>query len=112
MLGTAIAALVGVSAIDLMAMHVGVKSVTGLALLLAAPCLWVSLALQAKRFRDIGWNPLDVIPGWLAVSVVDLLVAVSVPTPGAGRAAYEQPDRLTGQPGARRLSAVLAGEGG
>jgi uncharacterized membrane protein YhaH (DUF805 family) len=78
-LGATIAALVVVSVIALMALHVGVKSATVLVLLLAAPCSWVSLARRAKRFRDIDWNPLYVIPGWMAVSVVDLLIELSVP---------------------------------
>ena len=32
--------------------------------------LWFSLALQAKRFRDMGWNPLYVIPGWIFANMV------------------------------------------
>jgi len=41
--------------------------------------LWVSLSLQTRRIRDIGWNPLIVIPGSIALQVVDLLVARAVP---------------------------------
>lgn len=32
--------------------------------------LWFSLALQAKRFRDMGWDPLYVIPGWIFANMV------------------------------------------
>ncbi len=41
--------------------------------------LWFSLALQAKRFRDIGWKPLYVLPGWIA-AIAAGLERVSVPT--------------------------------
>lgn len=37
--------------------------------------LWFSLALQAKRIRDIGWKPLFVIPAWIGLNVVDVIVA-------------------------------------
>ena len=42
--------------------------------------LWFSLALQAKRFRDIGWDPLYVIPGWIFANMVGGLVSVAFPT--------------------------------
>ncbi len=42
--------------------------------------LWVSLALQARRIRDIGWNPLYVIPGWIGLMIVDRGVALAVPS--------------------------------
>lgn len=49
-------------------------------LLLIAPIyLWFSLAFQAKRIRDIGWNPLYVIPGWIAAMIIDRFVAMAVP---------------------------------
>jgi uncharacterized membrane protein YhaH (DUF805 family) len=40
---------------------------------------WISLSLQARRIRDIGWNPLIVIPGSIALQVADLLVARAIP---------------------------------
>jgi uncharacterized membrane protein YhaH (DUF805 family) len=50
--------------------------------------LWFSLAFQAKRFRDMGWNPVYVLPGWIAAQVIDRMVAFAVPTlalgPGSG----------------------------
>lgn len=38
-----------------------------------------SLALQAMRFRDIGWDPVIVIAAWLAIMFVDAIVATKVP---------------------------------
>lgn len=35
--------------------------------------LWFSFALQTKRIRDIGWNPLLVIPAWIVVDIVAVL---------------------------------------
>ncbi|MDB5704780.1 MAG: putative rane protein of unknown function [Sphingomonas bacterium] len=50
--------------------------------------LWFSLAFQAKRFRDMGWNPLYVLPGWIAAQVIDRFVAFAIPSlalaPGTG----------------------------
>jgi uncharacterized membrane protein YhaH (DUF805 family) len=37
--------------------------------------LLITLTLQAMRFRDIGWDPVCVIPGWFAVLIVDMVVA-------------------------------------
>lgn len=42
--------------------------------------LWFTLALQAKRFRDMGWNPLHVLSGWIAAIVIDTFIAYSVPS--------------------------------
>lgn len=50
-----------------------------IALLLVPPFFWVSFSLQARRFRDIGWNPVLVIPLWLGVLVIDQLLATAVP---------------------------------
>jgi uncharacterized membrane protein YhaH (DUF805 family) len=41
--------------------------------------LWFGLALQAKRLRDMGWNPLYVIPGSIAGSVILSLLSPFVP---------------------------------
>jgi uncharacterized membrane protein YhaH (DUF805 family) len=41
--------------------------------------LWFSLAFQAKRIRDIGWNPVYVLPGWIAAVTFDRLVAYTIP---------------------------------
>src|SRR5271154_3884479 len=29
--------------------------------------LWVSFSMQARRFRDIGWEPTVVIPAWIGL---------------------------------------------
>ncbi len=36
---------------------------------------WVSLALQTRRIRDIGWDPLIVLPAWFAVEIADSIAA-------------------------------------
>ena len=38
--------------------------------------LWVSLSLQACRFRDIGWNPTAAILGWFGLDVVCQVLTV------------------------------------
>jgi uncharacterized membrane protein YhaH (DUF805 family) len=42
--------------------------------------LWVSLALQTKRFRDMGWNPLYAILGWIAANALDRIVVALMPS--------------------------------
>ena len=42
--------------------------------------VWFSLVLNARRFRDMGWPPIQAIIGWLAVNILDKLVAMLVPT--------------------------------
>jgi uncharacterized membrane protein YhaH (DUF805 family) len=46
--------------------------------------LWFSLAFQAKRIRDIGWNPLHVILGWIGLMVLDRMVGMAVPALALG----------------------------
>jgi len=48
---------------------------------LGAVALFVlaSLALQAMRFRDIGWDPVVVIAAWLAIMFIDAIVAAKMP---------------------------------
>jgi uncharacterized membrane protein YhaH (DUF805 family) len=41
--------------------------------------LLITLTLQAMRFRDIGWDPVCVIPGWFAVLIVDMVVVKKFP---------------------------------
>jgi uncharacterized membrane protein YhaH (DUF805 family) len=38
-----------------------------------------SFTLQAMRFRDIGWDPVCIIPGWIAATIVDRIVALKMP---------------------------------
>ncbi len=51
----------------------------GLAALAVLPVhFWISLSLQSCRIRDIGWNPVAVILGWMGFSfAVQLFVTVS-----------------------------------
>jgi uncharacterized membrane protein YhaH (DUF805 family) len=35
--------------------------------------------LQSMRIRDIGWDPVCVIPAWIAIVIVDKLVAGKIP---------------------------------
>ncbi|MGJ5176121.1 DUF805 domain-containing protein [Bradyrhizobium oligotrophicum] len=41
--------------------------------------LIANLMLQAMRFRDIGWDPVCVIPAWIAIMVLDYVVAGRFP---------------------------------
>jgi uncharacterized membrane protein YhaH (DUF805 family) len=51
-----------------------------LLLVVGAPvAIWVGLSLQARRIRDIGLNPLYVIPILFAIGLADQLVALAVP---------------------------------
>jgi uncharacterized membrane protein YhaH (DUF805 family) len=43
-----------------------------------------TFTLQAMRFRDIGWDPVCVIPGWIAVAIVDRIVALKMPALSIG----------------------------
>jgi uncharacterized membrane protein YhaH (DUF805 family) len=56
-----------------------------LALICLPAGLWSSLSLQARRFRDIGWNPLFVILGWIGFDLIDRLVAGAVPSLALGQ---------------------------
>jgi uncharacterized membrane protein YhaH (DUF805 family) len=40
---------------------------------------WVTFTLQSMRIRDIGWDPVCVIPAWIAILIVDKLVAGKIP---------------------------------
>ncbi|CCE00963.1 conserved membrane hypothetical protein [Bradyrhizobium sp. STM 3809] len=55
-----------------LAISVPVMAVIGL-------CLLANLMLQAMRFRDIGWDPVCVIPAWIAVMVLDYVIATRFP---------------------------------
>ena len=46
--------------------------------------LLISFMLQSMRFRDIGWDPVCVIPGWIALVIVDGLVATRFPALSLG----------------------------
>ena len=87
--------------------------------------LWFSLAFQAKRIRDIGWNPAYVLPLWIAVVGFDRIAAHAIPdlAPSAGGgtllgglfnlalggsgSAYAKADALDAAYGKRPLSYTL-----
>jgi len=51
-----------------------------LVLLVLAPMyFWVAFSLQARRFRDIGWEPVFVIPAWIGLDIVDRVVVMGAP---------------------------------
>jgi uncharacterized membrane protein YhaH (DUF805 family) len=57
--------------------------------LIAVPVFyWISFSLQARRFRDIGWEPVFVIPAWLICDVIDRVAIMGAPqfavSPSAG----------------------------
>jgi len=39
----------------------------------------ITFTLQSMRIRDIGWDPVCVIPGWFAFIIVDKVVATKFP---------------------------------
>ena len=39
----------------------------------------ISLTLQSMRIRDIGWDPVCVIPGWVAIVIIDMMLARKFP---------------------------------
>jgi uncharacterized membrane protein YhaH (DUF805 family) len=49
---------------------------------------WISLTLQSMRVRDIGWDPVCVIPGWIAFTIVDKLIADKFPVLSLGHQAH------------------------
>ena len=44
----------------------------------------VTFMLNSMRFRDIGWDPVCVIPGWIAVMIIDYLIATKFPAMSLG----------------------------
>jgi uncharacterized membrane protein YhaH (DUF805 family) len=50
-----------------------------LIILFVALSLWSNTMLMAMRFRDIGWDPVCVVPLWIASMIVDGVVAMKVP---------------------------------
>jgi uncharacterized membrane protein YhaH (DUF805 family) len=43
-----------------------------------------TFTLQAMRIRDIGWDPVIVIGGWIALMVIDVIVATKMPALALG----------------------------
>jgi uncharacterized membrane protein YhaH (DUF805 family) len=47
--------------------------------------MYATFCLQAMRFRDIGWDPVCVIPAWIAFVVIDHIIAIKFPALSIGR---------------------------
>ena len=47
----------------------------------------------SMRIRDIGWDPVCVNPGWIAVAIIDGLVASKMPAIALG---HQQPGTIVG----------------
>ena len=45
---------------------------------------WLTITLQSMRIRDIGWDPVCVMPAWIAAVIVDGLVASKFPAISLG----------------------------
>jgi len=41
--------------------------------------LWIKYTLKSMRIRDMGWDPVCVMPAWIAMALVDSVVAIKVP---------------------------------
>lgn len=46
---------------------------------------WMTFTLQSMRIRDIGWDPVCVIPAWIAILIVDMIVAGKIPAWSVGQ---------------------------
>jgi uncharacterized membrane protein YhaH (DUF805 family) len=44
----------------------------------------ITFTLQSMRIRDIGWDPVCVIPGWIAVLIIDMVIANKFPALSLG----------------------------
>jgi hypothetical protein len=53
----------------------------------------VTFMLQSMRFRDIGWDPVCVIPLWIALIVVDRVIAAKIPAVSLG---HDHPGTIVG----------------
>jgi hypothetical protein len=40
---------------------------------------WIRYTLKSMRIRDMGWDPVCVMPAWIAMALVDSVVAIKVP---------------------------------
>jgi len=52
-----------------------------------------SFMLYSMRFRDIGWDPVCVIPLWIALVVVDRVIAAKIPAVSLG---HDHPGTIVG----------------
>jgi uncharacterized membrane protein YhaH (DUF805 family) len=56
-----------------------IDSLKGPALIVGIIFMAITLTLQSMRIRDIGWDPVCVIPGWVAILIIDMMVARKFP---------------------------------
>jgi uncharacterized membrane protein YhaH (DUF805 family) len=54
----------------------------------AAIFMLCSFSLQCMRIRDIGWDPVCVVPTWIAIVIIDNLVATKFPAWSLGPEHY------------------------
>jgi uncharacterized membrane protein YhaH (DUF805 family) len=60
-------------------MHSSLDVMTWPVIIAGVVFAWITFSLQSMRIRDIGWDPVCVIPGWIALLMVDKLVAGKIP---------------------------------
>jgi uncharacterized membrane protein YhaH (DUF805 family) len=46
---------------------------------------WMTFTLQSMRIRDIGWDPVCVIPAWIVILIIDKVVAGKIPAWSVGQ---------------------------
>jgi len=51
--------------------------------------LWIKYTLKSMRIRDMGWDPVCVMPAWIAMALVDSVVAIKVPGWSIGHGHHE-----------------------
>ncbi|HEY0911552.1 MAG TPA: hypothetical protein VGD75_15110 [Bradyrhizobium sp.] len=56
-----------------------IDSLKGPAIVIGIIFMVITLTLQSMRIRDIGWDPVCVIPGWIAILIIDTMVAKKFP---------------------------------
>lgn len=56
-----------------------IEAIKGPAIVIGIVFMLITLTLQSMRIRDIGWDPVCVIPGWVAVLVIDMMIAKKFP---------------------------------
>jgi uncharacterized membrane protein YhaH (DUF805 family) len=56
-----------------------IDSLKGPALVVGIIFMAITLTLQSMRIRDIGWDPVCVIPAWIAILIVDKVIAGKIP---------------------------------
>ena len=61
------------------------SSMTWPAIGLTGIFMWMTLMLQSMRIRDIGWDPACVVPGWMAIPIIDRLVVSNFPAWALGQ---------------------------